>query len=91
MTLDAHRRDTLLKAVRGNDFRRALKAIAELCAAHEPGLADAVAAPRAPEAQRAFQYRVARVVLRQGIRGLVAEWGDLADPKWRAELISEIQ
>jgi hypothetical protein len=90
MTLDAHRRDTLLKTVRGNNFRRALKAIAELRAAHEPGLADVVAAPRAPEAQRAFQYRVARVVLRQGIRGLVAEWGDLADPQWRAELISEI-
>lgn len=91
MTLDAHRRDTLLKTVRGNNFRRALKAIAELRAAHEPGLADVVAAPRAPEAQRAFQYRVARVVLRQGVRGLVAEWGDLADPKWRAELISEIE
>jgi hypothetical protein len=90
MTLDAHRRDTLLKTVRGNNFRRALKAIAELRAAHEPGLAEVVAAQRAPEAQRAFQYRVARTVLGQGVRGLVAEWRDLADPNWRAELISEI-
>jgi hypothetical protein len=91
VTLDAHRRDTLLRTVRGNDFRRALKAIAELRAAQEPGLADVVAALRAPDAQRAFQCQVARLVLRQGVRGLVAEWSDFADPKWRAELISEIE
>lgn len=90
MTLDARRRDTLLKTVRGNNFRRALKAIAELHAAHEPRLAEVAAAQRAPDAQRAFQYRVARTVLGQGVLGLVAEWRDLADPKWRAELISEI-
>jgi hypothetical protein len=90
VTIDAHRRDTLLRTVRGNDFRRALKAIAELRAGQEPGLADVVAAHRAPDAQRAFQYQVARTVLGQGVRGLIAEWGDLADPKWRAELISEI-
>jgi len=90
MTLDAHRRDTLLKTVRGNNFRRALKAIAELRAANVPALTEIVGAYRAFDEQREFQYRVARIVLGQGVRGLIAEWPTLADPRWRAELISEI-
>lgn len=90
MTLDAHRRDTLLKTVRGNNFRRALKAIAALRAANVPALTEIVGAYRAPDGQREFQYRVARIVLGQGVRGLIAEWPTFADPKWRAELISEI-
>jgi hypothetical protein len=87
---DAHRRDTLLKTVRGSNFRRALKAVAELRATDQPALAEIVGAYRASDEQRELQYRIARIVLAHGVRGLVAEWRDLTDPKWRAELISEI-
>jgi hypothetical protein len=90
MTPDARRRDALLKTVRGGSFRRALKAISELRGANLPALVEIVGAYRAPDEQREFQYQVARIVLGQGVRGLVAEWRALADPKWRAELISEI-
>jgi hypothetical protein len=89
-TLDAHRRDTLLKTLRSNDFRRALKAIAELRHAREPGLAEAVAQFRAPDEQREVQYHIARVVLGHGVRGLVEAWPVPADPTWRAQLVSEI-
>jgi hypothetical protein len=88
--LDAHRRDTLLKTLRANDFRRALKAVAELRQAREPGLAEVVGQFRAPDAQRDAQYRIARVVLGHGVRGLVDAWPAPADPKWRTELVSEI-
>jgi hypothetical protein len=91
MTLDAQRRETLLKTVRGKSFRRALKAIAELRAADQPALAEIVGAYRAPDGEREMHYRIARIVLAHGARGLVAEWGALADPKWRAELIIEIE
>ncbi len=91
MTLEEHRRERLLKTLRGRSFRRALKAVAELRAANDPTLADIVGAYRPPDAQRGVQYRIARVVLARGVRGLVSEWPDLADETWRAELISEIE
>ena len=90
MTLDAHRRDVLLKTLRGRDFRRALKAIAELRAGHEPALADVVGQYRAPDEQREVQYGLARIVLRHGVRGLVERWPTPADAKWRANLVDEI-
>ena len=91
MTLEARRRETLLKTVRGPSFRRAMKAVAELRAANNPTLAAIVAAYRPPDAQRGAQYRIARIVLANGVRGLVSEWPHLADETWRAELISEME
>ena len=84
------RKEYLLKLARGKNFRSALKAIAELRTMNDAGLAGAVAQGRAPDEQREFQRRVARVVLEKGIEGLVAEWTALGDAKSRAGLISEI-
>jgi hypothetical protein len=72
--MTAPRREILLKTVRGNNFRHAMKAIAELRATDQPALAQIVGAYRAPDEQREFQYRIARIVLAHGVRGLVAEW-----------------
>ena len=91
MTLEARRRETLLKTVRGPSFRRAMKAVAELRTANDPTLAAVVAAYRPRDAQRGAQYQIAGIVLAHGVRGLVSEWPDLADETWRAELISEIE
>lgn len=90
MTLDAHRRDTLLKTLRGTNFRRALKAVAELRTANDPTLAGIVGTYQPPDVQRGVQYKIAGIVLTHGVRGLVTEWPVLADEKWRAELIFEI-
>lgn len=87
--MDEARKQYLLKLVRGKDFRRALHAIAELRSSNDSGLADAVAQPPRSDEQRAFQSRVARVVLK-GIEGLIQEWLDLGSVYWRAYLISEI-
>lgn len=89
--MEQKRKQQFLKTVRGNDFRRALKAIAELRASSDAAaLVNAVAQAAAPDEQRNFQTRVARLVLQKGIKGLVDEWATLGDAKWRAELISEI-
>jgi hypothetical protein len=88
--MEQKRKQLLLKTLRGNDFRRALKAIAELCMSSDPTLVSAVPQAAAPDEQRNFQTRVARLVLQKGIKGLVDEWATLGDGKWRAELISEI-
>ncbi len=90
MTLDAQRRETLLKTVRARDFRRALHAIAELRADDGPALAGVVAGFRPLDAQRAVQYEIARVVLARGVRGLVDAWPLPADAARRAQLVSEI-
>jgi hypothetical protein len=76
--------------VRGNNFRRALKAIAELRTSSDAATVSAVAQAAAPDEQRKFQLCVANVVLQKGIKVLVDEWTTLGDAKWRAELISEI-
>src|SRR6266850_8042863 len=88
--LDPRRRETLLKALRSPRFRAAVKAIAELRASRDATLAGVVEGYPAPDEQRAFQYRVARAVLEHGVSGLVTGWPALGDPKWRAELVSEI-
>jgi hypothetical protein len=88
--MDEKRKQQLLKTARGTDFRRALKAIAELRASSDAALISAVAQAAAPDEQREFQVRVARLVLQKGIKGLVDAWATLGDAKWRAELISEI-
>jgi len=90
MAMDQKRKQLLLKTLRGNDFRRALKAIAELRASSDAATASPVAHAAAPDAQREFQIRVAELVLQKGIKGLVDEWATLGDAKWRAELIGEI-
>ena len=90
MTLDAPRRQTLLKTLRGKSFRRAMKAIAELRTGDDPTLVDAIGADQTVDAQRGAQHHIARIVVAQGLRGLVREWPTPADPKWRAELVSEI-
>ena len=84
------RKEYLLKLARGKNFRSALKAVAELRTMNDAGLASAVAQGKAPDEQREFQRRVARVVLEKGVEGLVLEWPVLGEAKWRAELISEI-
>jgi hypothetical protein len=88
--MDQKRKQQLLKTVRGNNFRRALKAIAELRASSDAATASAVAQAPVPDEQRDFQLRVATVVLQKGITGLVDQWTTLGDAKWRTELISEI-
>lgn len=88
---DSPRRDTLLKALRGRSFRRAMRAIAELRAGRDPTLADIIAGFRASDDQRSTQYLLARIVLSHGVRGLVNEWTTLTDPMWRTELVSEIE
>jgi hypothetical protein len=69
----------LLKTLRGNDFRRAVKAIAELRMSSDTALASTVVQAAAPDDQREFQVCVARVVLQKGINGLVDEWMTLGD------------
>src|SRR5688500_633771 len=61
--MDERRKTYLLKLVRGKDFRRALHAIAELRAANDPALANAVTESADADEQRAFQSRVARIAL----------------------------
>ena len=71
MTLEARRRETLLKTVRGPSFRRAMKAVAESCGRPTiRRLAAVVAAYRPRDAQRGVQYRIAGIVLAHGVRGL---------------------
>src|SRR5919109_237070 len=88
--MEEKRRQLLLKTVRGNNFRRAMKAIAELRASSDAALLSAIAQAATPDEQRKFQVRVATVVLQNGIKGLVDEWATLGNAQWRAELISEI-
>jgi hypothetical protein len=88
--MDQKRRQLLLKTLRGNNFRRALKAIAELRASSDTALLSAIAQAAAPDEQRKFQVRVATVVLQNGIKGLVDEWSTLGNSTWRADLISEL-
>jgi hypothetical protein len=54
--MDQKRRQLLLKTLRGNNFRRALKAIAELRASSDTATASAVV-QAAPDEQREFQAR----------------------------------
>jgi len=68
-----------------------MRAIGELGAGREPGLADVVAGFRAADEQRSLQYRIAGIVLTRGPGGLAAEWAALAGPMWRAEVVSEIE
>jgi len=86
--VDDKRRSYLLKLALGKDFRRAVHAIAELYAGRVS--AEALVEPKRIDEQRAFQYRVGRIVLGQGLRGLVDAWPTLADPQWRAQLIDEV-
>jgi hypothetical protein len=88
--MEQKRKQLLLKIVRGNDFSRALKAIAELRMSSDSALVSALAQAAVPDEQRKFQVRVATVALQRGIKGLVDEWATFGDAKWRAELISEI-
>lgn len=78
----------LVQAVRGKDYRLAFKAIARLRVRHGP---EVLGTPRgALDEQRAFQDRVARMVLEQGLAGLASEWTQLGPEQWRANLIFEI-
>jgi hypothetical protein len=86
--MDEQRKSYLLKLVRGKDYRRALHAIAELHSAGERELDNA--ALKKTDEQRAFQTRVARIVLEKGVEGLVEGWASLGEAQWRAVLISEI-
>jgi hypothetical protein len=86
--MDEQRKTYLLKLVRGKDFRRALHAIAELRLSRD-SVGTVAESARADE-QRAFQTRVARIVLENDVEGLVEAWATLGDAKWRAALISEI-
>jgi hypothetical protein len=88
--MDERRKTYLLKLVRGKDFRRTLHAIAELRAANDPALANAVTESADADEQRAFQSRVARIALERGVQGLVDAWGTLGAANWRAGLISEV-
>lgn len=86
--MDDKRRSYLLKLALGKDFRRAVHALAELGAGKVR--AEALVEPKRMDEQRAFQYRVGRIVLEQGLRGLVDAWPSLVEPRWRAELIDEV-
>jgi hypothetical protein len=88
--MDAKRRDYLFKATRGKDFRAAFKAIAELRGEHIATAPVTTASHKAKDEQRAFQERIAKIVLDNGVSGLVAAWRDLPVPEWRERLIGEI-
>lgn len=77
--------DKLLKAIRGQDYRAAFKAIAQL-----RGSPAELPAKAAKDEQRAFQQDVARLVAGRGVAGLAAGWAGLGPQQWRAALISEI-
>ena len=77
--MEQKRKQLLLKTVRGNYFRRALKAIAELRASSDGSLTSAGAQTAAPDEQRKFQLCVANVVLQKGIKGLVDDWATLVE------------
>lgn len=84
--MDEARKAYLLKLARGKDFRRALKAIAELRSCNDR----AIPLAGGGDEQREFQAAVARLVLGRGVEGLVAGWSSVGSAPWRAELISEI-
>jgi len=86
--MDDKRRSYLLKLALGKDFRRAVHAIAELCAAKVP--AEALVEPKRMDEQRAFQHRVGRILLERGVRGLVDAWATLGGPEWRPLLAREV-
>jgi hypothetical protein len=58
--MEQKRRQLLLKILRGNNFRRALKAIAELRTSPDPMLVTTVAQAAPPDEQREFQARCLR-------------------------------
>jgi len=68
-----------------------MRAIAELRAARDSTLVETIAGFRAPDEQRSVQYRLAGMVVGRGVPGLTAEWATVADVRWRAELIAEIE
>jgi hypothetical protein len=86
--MDEKRKTYLLKLVRGKDLRRALHAIAELRSADVRAAAEKFA--DSLDEQRQFQLRVARIMLAQGVQGLVESWAALGSVEMRAHLVSEI-
>jgi hypothetical protein len=75
----------------GADFRRALKAVAELRHLDRALGAHAISSiTPGDDEQRAFQLLIARLVAEGGVHGLAARWSDLASAQWRERLVSEI-
>jgi hypothetical protein len=88
--MSPNHRDSLLKKIRSKDFRVAYKAIAQLRHSDDESLAHIIAAYKPRDEQRAFQYHVALIVLREGIAGLITEWHTLSSSEWRERLVDEI-
>ena len=80
----------LSKRLRGSDFRKAVKALAELRHVDRGEAARHIPAVHAEDPQRAFQIRVAGLIAAGGVHAVAAAWPELALPEWREQLVSEI-
>lgn len=82
--------EKLLKKLRGNDYRSAYRAIAQLRAPHDASLIDVVASYKPKDEQRRFQYEVAGIVLREGTAGVARRWLGLGSDEQHRTLLQEI-
>ncbi len=80
----------LARWLRGDDFRQAVKAVAEVRHLDRSSGARLISTITPGDEQRAFQFLIARLVTEGGVRELAARWSDLPSPKWREMLVSEI-
>ena len=80
----------LARWLRGDDFRQAVKAVAEVRHLDRSSGARLISAIPPGDEQRAFQRLIARLVTEGGVRELAARWSDLPSPKWREMLVNEI-
>ncbi len=78
------------KQLRGGDFRRAVGAVAALRHIDGASAARLVPSIEPDDPQRAFQVRIARIVVEGGIHGLASRWRELPSPEWREMLLREI-
>ena len=82
--------EKLLKKIRGNDYRAAYRAIAQLRFPHDAALNEIVASYKPKDEQRRFQYVLAGIVLREGTAGLARRWFTLGTQEQRHQLLAEI-
>jgi hypothetical protein len=81
----------LTKLLRSDDFRQAVKAVAELRHLDRASAVRLVSSITTPEdEQRGFQLLIARLVAEGGVHDLAARWRELPSPQWREMLVSEI-
>jgi hypothetical protein len=87
--MDQTRVKYLIKKACSNDYRIAFKAIAELRNENDHFVLHAIEEVKAKDEQREFQLLIAKIVLQNGVSGLVEEWNRLPFSEWREHLMSE--